>query len=195
MPGHRVVSAEKRRLRAALRALRRSLPPAQRAAEVAAACAACLRLVGDAACASYAALPDELDLDGLHRALWAAGRGVLLPRVSGAAALAWHRVSGPDQLVPGAYGIREPDPRRAPAAELPPSAALLVPGVGFDRGGRRLGQGGGFYDRLLAARPDLRGIGVGFACQLVPAVPVEVHDLPLRGLVIAGEVVLAPDPT
>jgi 5-formyltetrahydrofolate cyclo-ligase len=54
---------------------------------------------------------------------------------------------------------------------------ILVPGLGFTRDGRRLGRGGGFYDRLLAAS-SFRAftMGVGFDVQLVPALPVEPHD-------------------
>jgi len=140
-------------------------------------------------------MADELDLDALHRLYWQAGQPVHLPRVAAPGRLTWHAVTASDQLVPGAYGIREPDPASLPAMELPGGAIVLVPGVAFTRDGRRLGQGGGFYDRLLAARPDLRPVGVGFACQLLAELPSEAHDRPLCGLVIAGEVVLAPGST
>lgn len=63
---------------------------------------------------------------------------------------------------------------------------LLVPIVGIDRQGYRLGQAGGFYDVSLAAtkhrlRPNT--LGVGFACQLVDTLPREAHDIPLDGFV------------
>ena len=60
--------------------------------------------------------------------------------------------------------------------------AILLPGLAFDRAGVRLGYGGGFYDRLL---PDFRGVTVGViqAGLLVPALPREPHDLPVRWLV------------
>lgn len=195
MPGRHVVNEAKRGLRAQVRAARRALDPGQRAAESAAAAACCERLLAGAVPASYVALPDELDLGALHGRCWAAGRPVHLPRVAGPGRLTWHAVTAAGQLVPGAYGIREPDPASLPVVELPAGAIVLVPGVAFTRDGRRLGQGGGFYDRLLEARPDLRPVGVGFACQLMPDLPSEVHDRPLCGLVIAGEVVLAPSPT
>lgn len=63
---------------------------------------------------------------------------------------------------------------------------LLVPLVGIDKQGYRLGQAGGFYDATLAQmkyRRRVRTLGVGFACQMVDALPREPHDLPLDGFV------------
>jgi 5-formyltetrahydrofolate cyclo-ligase len=57
---------------------------------------------------------------------------------------------------------------------------VIVPGVAFTPGGARLGQGGGWYDRFLAAvRPDCTSIGVGFEEQVVDALPTEAHDIAL----------------
>ena len=65
------------------------------------------------------------------------------------------------------------------AAELRYPALVLVPGVGFDPHGVRLGRGAGFYDRALA---DLRrcgavcAVGLAFECQIVPALPMDPWD-------------------
>ena len=82
--------------------------------------------------------------------------------------------------VPGPYGIREP------AATLPVVAprdldVMLVPGVAFDPRGNRLGYGGGYYDRVLAARPCLT-IGIAWTFQVVDAVPMEPWDQPVDAL-------------
>ncbi len=53
---------------------------------------------------------------------------------------------------------------------------LLVPGVGFDRTGARLGRGRGFYDRYLESRDNVLTIGLAAGFQLVEKVPVESHD-------------------
>lgn len=185
------MSDAKRALRQRLRLLRGAMDLDQRVAESVAASRICMRFAGTEP-ASYAALPDELDLSGLHRRWWDEGRAVLLPRVLAAGRLAWHRVMDLIVLRPGFRGIPEPDPALAVELPLPHAATIFVPGLAFTRDGRRLGQGGGYYDRLLAERPDLRAIGVGFACQLVEDLPSEPHDRPLSGLVIAGELVLAP---
>jgi 5-formyltetrahydrofolate cyclo-ligase len=185
-----VVSKSEARRR--LRALRRALPAAARAVEAAATVAICTRLLAGRPFASYAALPDELDLTGLHAAAWQAGQAVLLPRVAGPGVLSWHAVADPAELAPGVHAIPEPRPERCPPVALPHGSLVLVPGVGFAADGRRLGQGGGFYDRLLAARPDLVAIGVGFACQLDETLPVEAHDRRLDGLVLGGRIVREP---
>lgn len=109
---------------------------------------------------------------------WTAAMGsgwtVALPRVEGAG-LHFHRVADFATLTKGRLGVREP----AEGGFVPCSAAeiILVPGVAFDRKGRRLGRGGGFYDRVLG-EPSLaaRRVAVCFACQLVDRVPVEAHD-------------------
>ncbi len=78
--------------------------------------------------------------------------------------------------------ILEPRPEcpEVPASEID---VILVPGLGFDRSGRRLGRGGGFYDRFLAD-PSLRAVrcGVLFDCQLVGSIPAEPHDIVVHHL-------------
>ncbi len=177
----------KSELRQQLRAVRRGLDPAQRLAESLATAQACAGLARGVP-ASYAALPDELDLGSLHHERWRSLRAVFLPRVAGPGRLLWHTVIDGEQLRPGAFCISEPDPALAALVELPSGSIIFVPGLAFTADGRRLGQGGGYYDRLLAERPDLRAIGVGFACQLLDDLPCEAHDARLSGLVIAGRV-------
>lgn len=191
-PGRLVVDA-KPTIRARLRAARRAMPEHQRTQETTAATAICLQLaekLGVVDIASYAAMPDELALDGLHQAWWASGRTILFPRVVAPGSLAWHRVAGPQQLTVGAYGIREPDPSGTTLGKLVAGCLVLVPGTGFTRQGYRLGQGGGFYDRALSV--GVIAVGVGFRCQLVEELPMEAHDRRMDGLVIAAEMVLAP---
>lgn len=100
------------------------------------------------------------------------------------------RVRSTSDLTMGRHGIRVPgescEPIDPDRVEL-----VLVPGVAFDGHGGRLGRGGGFYDRFLAAwraRPAAEGggrlaVGVGFAAQVVGRVPTEGHDQRLDGLV------------
>lgn len=71
-----------------------------------------------------------------------------------------------------------------PESEPPPDPdhvdAVIVPGVAFTADGRRLGQGGGWYDRFLPRlRPGTPTIGVAFAPQLVDDIPTEPHDVVL----------------
>ena len=93
-------------------------------------------------------------------------------------------VSHPESLVIGQFGIREPilDSTRV----IPPTEfdLILCPGVAFTADGRRLGRGGGFYDRLLAT-PGLRAVNLGvcFAVQILKDVVTEPHDQPVHRVV------------
>ncbi len=125
----------------------------------------------------YAALAREVSIDDTLRRLIAAGGTVCLPWVNGAE-LGVGVVEDLDaDLAPGWRGVREPTPDlRRP---LRPQAldALIVPGVGFDLAGNRLGYGGGHFDRLLArTRRGAVVIGVALDEQIVDALPVERHD-------------------
>jgi 5-formyltetrahydrofolate cyclo-ligase len=128
---------------------------------------------------SYSSFGSEPATDAFNRAVLAHGQTLVLPRVDrGARALALHRVDDPaGQLRPGTWGIREPDPARAPAVAPAQVDFVLVPGVAFDPRGGRLGYGGGYYDRLLAAVPaDTPLVAGAFEAQVVDEVPMAEGD-------------------
>src|SRR6478736_2200577 len=86
------------------------------------------------------------------------------------------------ELVEGAYKILEPkdDLRRLPAKVVRPEELdlVMVPGTAFDPRGGRMGQGKGYYDRLLAgARPDAPLVALAFDCQIFEEIPVAAHDV------------------
>lgn len=84
-------------------------------------------------------------------------------------------------LEEGAFGVMIP----AGADEMVPTL-LIVPMLAFDARGYRLGYGGGFYDRTLAAlraRGDVFALGLAFSAQEVDALPVEATDQPLDAIV------------
>jgi 5-formyltetrahydrofolate cyclo-ligase len=119
----------------------------------------------------------EWDTRPLIRAALARGQTVALPRVDPAARmLELREVQGLDAMAPGYLGIPEPQEGCAPVA---PHMIdwVLVPGVAFDARGRRLGYGGGFYDRLqpLLTRAPLRVAGA-YELQIVDVVPAAPHD-------------------
>ncbi len=87
--------------------------------------------------------------------------------------------------------VAESDLEVSPYGSLQPTAlaettvpdVLFVPLLGFTSGGARLGQGGGHYDRWLGDHPHVIAIGMAWDGQLLPALPVERHDQPLRAVV------------
>ena len=130
---------------------------------------------------AYASFGTELRTEGFLRRVLEEGKVLLLPRVEGGGLGLYEVRDVAQDLAPGTWGIREPAPDRCPAADPNKVHFALVPGVAFDRRGRRLGYGGGFYDRLLAG--GLQGrtplVAGAFEAQMVDEVPVGPHDVPV----------------
>lgn len=179
-----MISEEKQRLRARLRALTTS-PSAS----------ADVRIMLESwpiwhsaksvcAFAPIAGEPNVLDP-------WPTGKSLALPRIDGENLCA-HFVGSPADLAPGRFGILEPQ-SNAPAAGRS-FDLILVPGLAFDRSGGRLGRGRGFYDRFLSGISGFR-VGVSFDSQLVDSVPVEAHDMRMDAVVTpSGVIVCEPGP-
>jgi 5-formyltetrahydrofolate cyclo-ligase len=165
----------KRHARLRLRKVRASLPRATREhAESRIHAALDTLLEGSVRVGLYAAAGSEASLDTLARGLALRGVELAWPRVD-RDMLRLH-VSDIDSLEPGYRGLREP-PAAAPERDPRDLDALLVPGLGFDRHGRRLGQGGGYYDRILPLLSPGVSIGVCFAVQVIPWLPTGPHDV------------------
>ena len=104
-------------------------------------------------------------------------------------------------FVEGAFGIEAPDLKSGAWTELEPETShsvvgALVPGLGFDRHGARLGRGRGFYDRFLSETEELRKasglkpllkVGIGFHEQIVEDLPCEMHDVRLDAVLTDRE--------
>ncbi|MEM1294771.1 MAG: 5-formyltetrahydrofolate cyclo-ligase [Verrucomicrobiota bacterium] len=177
------IQSAKSELRREMKRLTAKLSMDQRATQSAAIYEQLLRLPelkDSSLILAFASLRDEPDLD----ALWQSSLTLALPRVNGHELQIW-RVSSLADLNQGAFGIREPNPEKCTRLDPAEIDAVLVPGVAFDRQTRRrLGRGGGFYDRFLASAKGTR-IGICFPHQLVDDVPVEEHDCGVD-LVISG---------
>ncbi len=133
--------------------------------------------------AGYRAAGSEMDPEPLMQALAARGFALALPCIVEPDLPLVFRAWAPgDPLAPGKLGIMEP----LSAAPVLRPGVVLVPLVGFDRRGHRLGQGGGFYDRTLAGQPAL-AVGLAYAVQEVDAVPVEAWDRKLDWIVTERE--------
>ena len=129
----------------------------------------------------------EIDIRPVLHALHGAGHAVLLPETTprGEALRFRHWWPGV-AMVPERFGTLRPD-----SAEGQPEV-LLVPLLGFDARCHRIGYGGGYYDRTIAARPGIGTIGCGYALQEVDAVPVLPHDAPLDAVATESGVIFRP---
>ena len=72
-----------------------------------------------------------------------------------------------------------PDPIAADPVADDPTALVLMPGVAFTEAGDRMGYGGGYYDRFLAAEPDHPTVALCYAFQVVESLPTEEFDIPV----------------
>lgn len=129
----------------------------------------------------------EIDPAPLMRTALQRGKACYLPVMSrvGPPRLQFRRWQPGQRLVQGAFAIPEPRGQRCPARIL---SLVLMPLVGFDETGNRLGMGKGFYDRSFAflrrgqrQRPVL--LGLAHECQRVDCLEVASWDVPLRGIV------------
>jgi len=177
------VEQAKQQLRQALKARRQQLPADVRAR---AGRAAARRVVQNITfsdgnrVALFWPLGSEIDTSPLRLALHHLGAHVLLPRTHARGVpLSFHRWQPTTALVESRFGVMEP-PATLPA--LDPDI-VIVPLLGFDGCGRRIGYGAGHYDCTLAAwhrRGHFpRSIGLAFEAQCVDEVPSLAHDMPL----------------
>ena len=172
-----------------MRERRRTLTPEERAAASEIVCA---KLASDSdislrvdpfdwgsPVAVYLASPQEIDLSPFIRKMLETGVRVVAPRWNGETyELAVLKGMDEAHLRKGPMGILEP----IEAEIVSPKAVdvWLVPGLAFTRNGKRLGYGGGWYDRLLAEAPkDAWKIGIAHAFQVMDDLPSEPHDVPL----------------
>jgi 5-formyltetrahydrofolate cyclo-ligase len=132
--------------------------------------------------ALYAALPGELPSRPLYQTARDAGKALLWPRVGGPAGLEFAPCARWEDLRAERYGVLAPAPEH-PALPLAAGDLVLVPGLAFDGRGRRLGRGGGYYDRALCAAPGgVVAVGVGFDFQRIEEVPAGPDDAPVAAV-------------
>ncbi|MFO1321930.1 MAG: 5-formyltetrahydrofolate cyclo-ligase [Burkholderiales bacterium] len=180
VPGAPDVAAEKRDIRTRIRDIRDAIPGTVRDTHAATITERLLTRLAAArpkVVASYVSFGSEFDTSAFNASVQSRGVALVLPRVDrGNRRLDLYLVVDVSRdLVPGVWGILEPDPRRCIAVDVGVVDWCLVPGAAFDRQGGRLGYGAGFYDRLLT-RSRCARVAAAFHAQLIDRVPVEPHD-------------------
>ncbi len=137
------------------------------------------------AVSGYWPMGEEIDLRPLLVALHARGHAILLPETpplgNPLTFRHWH---------PGAPMISERFGTSRPDGAVGVPDWLLVPLLAFDRAGRRLGYGGGYYDRTLAGLPGAVAVGCAYACQEVAEVPADQHDARLAAIATEAGVIM-----
>ena len=182
-------ATSRRALRRALWRNRDAMPRAVRAAGERLICASLAGspwLRAGTAVGLYVSRGSEVSTVPLRALARRRGCRVYLPRITDFAArrMALLPDRGPPMRL-NRYRIAEP----VGGAPISPQAlaVVLLPLVGFDEAGNRLGNGAGFYDRLLARRLGTRGapqlVGIAFECQRCKTLPAAAHDVPLDAVI------------
>lgn len=193
---------QRKALRRELRLRRRALTPSARRRAAQALCRQ-LRGLPEVRRARRVALylPNDGEIDVTPLLSWLRRRGVkaylpvLRPLCDNRLWFVHYHDATP--MVANRFGIQEPQTRHAAhrARRLPPWALdlVLLPLVGFDEHGNRMGMGGGFYDRSFAfsrnGGPRPRLIGVAHDCQRVERLPVASWDVPLDAIVSDARII------
>lgn len=136
----------------------------------------------------FRALSGEVRLPEVHGVTWA------YPRVEANAMAFYRQQAKAPTWLKKSWGLEEPaaDSTWAVVTDMGSVRGAFIPGLGFDRERRRLGRGGGHYDRFLAQPSVVQNqmflkVGIGFSVQLVEDLPRESHDVVLDAVVTDSE--------
>ncbi|MCQ2229901.1 MAG: 5-formyltetrahydrofolate cyclo-ligase [Bacteroidales bacterium] len=125
---------------------------------------------------AYSSLPDELPTSKIISELMRYGHNIYLPVIIGEN-IEFHLYEGVENMKEEVqFGIKEPlqSCRVLPENE---AVSIIVPGIAFTTTGKRLGRGGGYYDRYLTKQKNSYKVGVAFKCQCVTDIPTDEFDI------------------
>lgn len=185
-------SLNKQKLRTELKQKRLSMKPADRVRESADICSVAKSYIEQlkkfkndqpVTVFSYLAYRDEPDTLPLLNECWQQGHQVLAPRIdkSQQGIFDLHAIYSIADVEPGAYGIPEPAAALPVYTRLDEIDLIIVPGLGYDHQGGRIGYGGGYYDRFMQKITDCSGChpivaALAFESQLISHIPMAPHD-------------------
>lgn len=174
----------KQHLRDRLKAARETLTPGERAEKSRIITGLLLDLLEDCGTVMvYAAKEPEVETGWLIDALLARNTKVVVPIIQREdRTLRLSYLEDRRALSPSTFNVPEPIGHEIPAKAEDIDAAV-IPLIGFDACGHRVGYGAGYYDRFLADHDRILRIGIGFACQRVDCLPSEPHDILMHAIV------------
>ena len=136
----------------------------------------------------YISVSREVDTASILDAAWQQGKQVAVPRCAEPGKMDFFVINSREDLVAGAFGIPEPK-ASCPKANATSASLCIVPALAFDCKGFRIGYGGGYYDRFLAAFPG-KSMGLVRSVFLLEQLPVNRYDLPVDVIVLEEKIIL-----
>lgn len=188
-------SDSKEQIRKELLRKRDRIPPEVRKVKSAMIRSACLDLdeIRDShVICIFASFRSEVDTFEMMNDLFASRKRVVLPKVDAEEGkLSLYEIHSIDELSRGYMGISEPDVNNEErSVSIEEVDAVIVPGVGFDASGNRLGYGAGYYDILLSdISRSLPVIAPAFEEQVVDSIPSESHDIKVHAVITERRII------
>lgn len=123
--------------------------------------------------------PPEVKTDEIIEALWKMKKRVVVPKCDPKSrAMDFYEITSFQQLETVYMDLKEPIPEQTAFVPSEEIDIMIVPGIGFDKNGYRIGYGGGYYDRYLEHYHGQK-IALAFHLQVVEELPKESHDIPV----------------
>ncbi|MCS7252615.1 MAG: 5-formyltetrahydrofolate cyclo-ligase [Armatimonadota bacterium] len=152
-----------------------------------------LRSIGAHTVMLYVPMHDEVDVEPLIRSLLGEGVRVCLPRIEKPLCKVTPRLisSFDEQIAIGTFGIREPK-EECQVVPLDEIEVVIVPGRAFDEQCKRIGRGGGYYDRFLCELPETAcSIGVAFEFQVFDSIPADENDISVDCIITERRIIFS----
>ena len=138
----------------------------------------------------YVSYDNEVYTHSMIKDALSLGKNVVIPiSIIEDRSLMLSRLENFKDLIHGSYGILEPRPKKIQEISINEIELIIVPGVGFDANGNRIGHGKGYYDGLLKKSMKHLHIGLAFEFQLVKKIPRESHDLPVKMIITEKRII------
>jgi len=180
----------KERVRGILRERKEAMNPEDRLAKSLTICRHLMDLVRDGETVmAFTSKEKEVNTRPLIQALFERNNPVVVPIIQREdVSLRLSYLRDLAALVPSTFGVPEPIGSEI-GADAKDIDIIIIPMLGFDRAGGRIGYGAGYYDRFLEKNPGLKKIGIAFACQEVDTLPVDENDIRMDLIVTENGVV------
>lgn len=187
------MSEDKDRVRRILRGKKEAMVPEERLEKSRRICRHLMKIIRDGETVMvFTSKEKEVNTMPLIQSLFKKGNPVVVPIiVRENVGLRLSYLRDVTALVPSTFGVPEPIGSEIPAAAKD-IGTIILPMLGFDRDGGRIGYGAGYYDRFLSKNPGMRKIGIAFACQEVERLPVDEYDIRMD-VTISEDGIVYPD--